>query len=204
MGCCSSDLAAGAQPAQVRVGDVAPQFVVRSLNCGLVDAPALLSSGRHLVIVFYRGGWCPFCNRHLQSLNKRLQEIDTLGATLVAIAPEKPTGVDATASEYKLAYPVVSDGGCAISRSFGIVYEAAKGMQLLHDFSEINEYTDEDGNVVKAPQWLPTPATFIVEARTGIVRFAHVDAAGMVNRMSPDDIIAELSALEPPVREPTA
>jgi peroxiredoxin len=131
----------------------------------------LLAKGP-VVISFYRGEWCPFCNIELRGLQDALPRMQELGATLVAVSPEKPDhGIVAT-EKNRLTSPVLSDLGNAVAKQFGIVFQIG---DELKDFSKNvfkNNIALRNG---EESYELPVPATFVIET-TGVARFAHVDA----------------------------
>lgn len=149
---------------------------------------ATLSAASALVVVFYRGGWCPYCNLELRAYQKRLAEFAARGATLVAVSPETPDNALSTIEKNDLAFPVLSDVGGALADALGIRFELSETVlgfykKAGHDLPARNG----DG------RWsLPMPATFVV-ARGGAIKAAFVDP-DYRTRMNPDDALAALAA----------
>src|SRR5512143_1836674 len=112
-----SGLAEGA----LRIGQPAPSFVLPDATGRSVDSKSLLARGP-LVISFYRGAWCPYCNLELRAWQQHLPELRALGATLVAISPQTPDASLSLAEKHALAFPVLSDLGNRVARQFGIVF----------------------------------------------------------------------------------
>ncbi|MEG3765904.1 peroxiredoxin-like family protein [Alteromonas sp. 14N.309.X.WAT.G.H12] len=171
------------------LGQVAPDFALPNANNTSVSLDALLEKGP-VVVTFYRGGWCPYCNLELRALQSKLDEIRQLGAELVAISPQKPDESLSQLEKQNLAYPVLSDQDAKVAQSFGVAWTVPdvltehmrKDRQL--DLTEIN---NGNGNV------LPIPATFVLNQKGEVVwRFVDVDYR---KRAEPDDIISALSAL---------
>ena len=123
------------------------------------------------VIVFYRGGWCPYCSIELRHWQTRLPDIEAAGATLVAISPERPDNALSTAEKNGLAFPVLSDTDGVAARAFGLAFELPPALQALYAAAgnvlpEINAGTG----------WtLPIPGTFVAGAE-GRILLAHADA----------------------------
>jgi protocatechuate 3,4-dioxygenase beta subunit/peroxiredoxin len=172
----------------VRVGEPAPMFRLPAISGGTVDTSQLLDRGP-LVISFYRGGWCPYCNIELRALQARLPEIEALGASLVAISPELPDRALATGNSNALTFPVLFDRGNAVARQFRLTHEIAP---------EIVRYQLGNGNDVAAFNGMdtaevPLPATYVVSS-DGIVRYAYADA-DYTRRADPDSFIGVLRGL---------
>ena len=145
-----------------------------------------LNAGAPLVIVFYRGGWCPYCNLELREWQRLLPEVHRRGATLVAISPQSPDSSLSTQEKNDLAFPVLSDSALAAAEAFGIAF--ALPPELVEAYSRIgNDLPTLNGN----GRWvLPLPATYVV-GRDGIVSFAHVEA-DYRQRAEPNEVLATL------------
>lgn len=178
----------------MQVGQTAPEFTLPDAFGHEVSLKTVLAKGP-VVISFYRGEWCPFCNIELHGLQQALPKMEELGATLIAISPEKPDhGIVAT-EKHKLTFPVLSDLGNKVARQFGIVFQIG---QELKEFSKKvfkNDLAVRNGD---DSYELPVPATFVID-RTGVVRFAHVDVDYMTGRAEPEAVVAALEAIAHPV-----
>jgi len=176
------------------VGDSAPDFTLPDAFGKEVSLKALLAKGP-VVISFYRGEWCPFCNIELRGLQEALPRMQELGASLVAISPEKPDhGIIAT-NKNKLTFPVLSDSGNKVARQFGVVFQIG---QEVKDFS-INVFkNDLAARNGEDSYELPVPATFVIDT-TGVVRFAHIDADYMTGRAEPETVLSALEVIAHPV-----
>ncbi len=174
------------------VGSPAPEFALADAFGHQLSLKTLLAKGP-VVISFYRGEWCPFCNIELRGLEEALPRMQELGASLIAISPEKPDhGVIAT-EKNKLTFPVLSDFGNKVARQFGVVFQVG---QEVKDFS-INVFKNDLATRNGEDSYeLPVPATFVIDA-TGIIRLAHVDADYMTGRIEPEVVIAALEAIAP-------
>jgi peroxiredoxin len=172
----------------IGVGDQAPMFVLPDGMGAEVDVQVLLETGP-VVLCFYRGGWCPFCNLELRAYQQQLGRIRALGATLVAISPELPDRTLSTAEVNLLGYPVLSDVDNAVARQF----------RLTHTIDpKVVRYQLGNGNDVaafnsSARAEVPLPATYII-GTSGVVQFAFV-RADYTLRAEPEDVLAVLRDL---------
>jgi peroxiredoxin len=169
----------------LRPGDRLPDFILPDARGNLVSSDELLARGP-LVLIFFRGDWCPFCKETLTALDQALPEITAAGASLVALTFD--TG-DYVASDWQgldLHFPVLSDidGGTALT--LGTMYRVPDALREFYEKTGL-----EIGIRHGSETWfLPIPVTFLVD-RTGIVR--HVHASGdITDRMEPQDIVARL------------
>ena len=183
----------GAIDHSLKVGQAAPDFKLPDAFGKEVSLKALLAKGP-VVINFYRGEWCPFCNIALRGLQQALPKMQELGASLVAISPEKPDHGVVVAEKNKLTFSVLSDFGNKVARQFGIVFKVG---QELQDFSKNVFKNDLALRNGEASYELPVPATFIIDAK-GVVRFAHVDIDYLTGRAEPEAVVAALQAIARP------
>lgn len=186
-----ADLAVGASgilDAALRAGDHAPDFTLPNARGGVVRLSHALASGP-VVLSFYRGGWCPYCNLELRALQNVLPECGAVGATLIAVSPQTPDESLSTAEKNDLAFPVLSDSGSRVAKSFGIAFDLADDLRPV--FTSLGQaLPDRNGD----ESWvLPLPATYVID-RDGIIAFAHVDV-DFRNRLEPATITATLAAL---------
>jgi peroxiredoxin len=189
MEAATADLrATGIEERALKAGDAAPTGLELPDALGRRVRLAELWQHGPLVVLFYRGGWCPYCNLELRAWQQRLPELQHLGARLVAISPQRPDHSLSTAEKNELAFPVLSDSTLDASDGFGITFTLPPELVELygrvgHDLPVLN------GN----GRWaLPLPATFAID-RGGRIHFAHVDA-DYRQRAEPDQVIGSLRA----------
>lgn len=171
MEAATADLrATGIEAQALNVGAELPALTLPDATGQPVNLKALNASGP-LVIVFYRGGWCPYCNLELREWQRLLPQLRELGATLVAISPQTPDNSLSTAEKNELAFPVLSDSSLAAAKAFGIAFTMSP--ELVELYSRVgNDLPTLNGN----GQWvLPIPATYLIDAK-GHVSMAHVEA----------------------------
>jgi peroxiredoxin len=171
----------------LKVGNRAPEFMLRNAKGEIVDVSALRKQGP-VIITFYRGGWCPYCNLELKAFQEILPEIKAAGASLVAISPEKPDETLSTAEKNALAFEVLSDVGQKVGRAFGLVYQFTDELRsAYHGFGrDIPAYNGTPG------EWaLPVSATYVVD-RDGTIIYAYTDV-DYRDRADPRDVIDVLT-----------
>ncbi len=163
-----------AQDATVRAlqfGGQAPDFILPDATGISLRLYTELEKAT-VVIVFYRGGWCPFCNIQLRGFQKLLADFQAAGAQVIAISPQLPDQSLTTQEKAELAFPVLSDVGLHTAQAFGVAYEVPQAMLGLHrDF----EVALEDFNGSEGGNRLPMPATFVIRADHSVA-YARVDA----------------------------
>jgi peroxiredoxin len=155
---------------------------------GMTDLGALLALGP-LVVTFYRGGWCPYCNLELRAYQQMLPEITAAGARLVAVSPETPDNTMSTAEKNALAFDVLTDSGGELADALGIRFDLSPAIRALYQkFGHDLPLRNGDG------RWsLPMPATYVVE-KGGRIAFAHVDP-DYRKRLDPKAVLKVLSPL---------
>jgi len=171
----------------LKVGDRVPDIRLENAKGEIVDVSVLLKSGP-VIVTFYRGGWCPYCNLELKAFQEVLPEIRAMGASLVAISPEKPDETLSTAEKNALAFEILSDIGQKVGRAFGLVYEFTEELRSAYrdfglDIAARNGAIDE---------WaLPVSATYIIDGNGSIV-FSYTDV-DYRDRADPRDILTFLA-----------
>ena len=171
-----------------RAGQVFPLFSLPDANGSIVSASELLKRGP-LVVAFYRGGWCPFCNLELNALQLALPEINARGGSLVAISPQTPERSAETARLSRLSFHLLIDRGNLFARELGLVYRLPAVMQTDYQ---------KKGLLLPAingdDSWeLPIPATYLV-GQDGVIVDAFLDA-DFYHRKDPQELVEELRKL---------
>jgi peroxiredoxin len=166
-------------------GQKVPHFSLPNAVGKEITLDSLLARGI-LVIAFYRGSWCPYCNLELRALQQALPEIEARGASLVAISPETPDSSLATQEKNELSFEVLSDRGNLLAKQFGLVFTLPEALRPIY----ANFGIDIPAHNGDATFELPLPATYIV-ATDGTIdySFAHGD---YTQRLNPAEIIKQL------------
>ncbi len=157
-------------PEGLKAGDKAPDFKLKNADGKKVSLTDKLKEGA-LVIVFYRGQWCPHCNKHLSRLNDSLQLIKNKGANVVAITPEVQENISKTIKKTKAAFPVLFDEGRTVMKNYKVNFavdektiEKYKGYGI--DFDAANGANGAN---------LPVPATYII-GKDGTIKYVFFNA----------------------------
>ncbi|WP_412070437.1 peroxiredoxin-like family protein [Rubrivirga sp. IMCC43871] len=181
----TAELAAGGA---LGVGDRAPDFQLPGVDGATVRLSDLLIDGP-VVLTFYRGAWCPYCNTQLRDYQQALARVEAAGAQLVAVSPQAPDSSTALADRAALAFPVLSDLGNAVSRAYGLVYRVDDATRRRYESVgvDLDRYNGTD-------DWeLPVPATYVVR-RDGTIAAAFVEA-DYTQRASARMVLDALDAL---------
>jgi peroxiredoxin len=173
----------------IGLDDRAPDFTLPDALGKPVFLGDLLRVGP-VVVTFYRGGWCPYCNLQLRAYQAALPELTALGACLVAISPQLPDGSLSTAEANELTFDVLSDVGNAVARRYGLVWTLPEELRAaLRSSNKALPAINGDES------WeLPIPATYVI-ARDGRVVLAAIDA-DYRTRLEPDAILTALKSLQ--------
>ncbi|CAN5268091.1 peroxiredoxin-like family protein [soil metagenome] len=170
------------------VGAYAPDFALPNAANKIVRLKSLLSKGP-VVLTFYRGGWCPYCNLTLRALQKSLPAIEAENASLVAISPQLPDSSLSTVEKDKLTFEVLSDSGNKVAKQFGIAYEISSDLNKLYKEFGI-DLAKDNGDESRE---LPLAATFVIAKNGSIANvFADVDYK---KRMEPADVVTVLKRI---------
>ncbi|WP_405377946.1 peroxiredoxin-like family protein [Nonlabens sp. Asnod3-A02] len=173
----------------IKIGEKAPVFELPNAQGASVELASLLKKGP-VVITFYRGSWCPYCNLQLRALQDRLGDIHELGAQLIAISPEVPDGSLTENEISKMDFTVLSDQDAQVASQYGVAWEVP---EFLMEHMRVDRGLDlkkiNNGNA----SVLPIPATFIL-GTDGIVKWNYVNA-DYRTRSEPEEIIETLKKL---------
>lgn len=172
----------------LRKGDKARDFNLINAKGGKTRLSDLLTKGP-VVINFYRGGWCPYCNIEFKALHSFLPQIKEMGATLIGISPELPDASMDTVEKHQLQFEVLSDVDNKLAREYGILFEVPTKMRALYKEWEL-DFSNVNGN----DSWeLPIPATYVIN-RDGVIAHAYINK-NYTERMEPADIVKVLKTL---------
>jgi len=144
--------------------------------------------GKPTVLIFYRGGWCPFCTRHLAGLGAIVPDLTAAGWQIVALAPDQPTVLAAAIAQGDGGIRRLSDADGTAMRAFGVAYHVDDATAATLKGYEIDLEAAAGNN----HRWLPVPSVFLVTAE-GEIHFAHADPDYKV-RMDPQAILAAAKA----------
>lgn len=183
--CCGCGSKCNAQTVAPK-GSVAPRFTGTDQNGKAIDLNKLLEKGP-VVLIFYRGQWCPLCNKHLSKLQNELQKILDKGASVIAVTPEKQENIQKTIVKTSVTFPIIYDEGYKIMNAYGVAFHPKK--------SEVLMYNTMLGAKLKNANWdnsntLPVPATYII-GTDGKIKYVHFNP-DYKERASIDEILKNL------------
>ncbi|MEM7772723.1 MAG: peroxiredoxin-like family protein [Cyanobacteria bacterium P01_A01_bin.37] len=189
MGQATADLqSSGIIDRSINVGDRLPTIELPNAAGDTIRIQDVLANGP-VVIAFYRGQWCPYCNLELRALQQYLPEFKAAGATLVAISPQTPDNSLSTTEKNELEYEVLSDVGNVVARELGLVFTLPDALRPIYANFGIDLPAHNGDRTFE----LPVPATYVV-APSGEIVYAFADA-DYTRRAEPNDILAALKAL---------
>ncbi|WP_103072536.1 peroxiredoxin-like family protein [Aquimarina sediminis] len=152
----------------LKEGDKMIDFTLPNAVGGIITLSEKLEKGS-VIISFYRGGWCPYCNMELRALQEILPQIKKSGASLLAISPETPDHSLNTSEKNNLQFDVLSDVDNSISKKIGLVFKIPKNLrEVYHSFNI--DVPKHNGN---SDYELPMPATFVIN-KNGMITYAFV------------------------------
>jgi len=186
----TSDIDASGVAPGLAIGDLAPNFTLPDALGRPVTLSDQLETGP-VVLTFYRGEWCPFCNLQLRSLQQARPQFLEHNATLIAISPQAPDHALSLTEKYDLGYAVLSDLDQSVIRDYRVQFTLSGDLEDL----QVNVFQNDPGTQnADHSRSLPVPATFVID-QSGVVRAAFVSADWRY-RPEPTDIIAALVALQ--------
>ena len=183
------ELIASGAAARLRRSGPAPAFELKDAHGAMVRLADLVAKGP-VILSFYRGVWCPYCNLDLQELQGNADSIKATGATLAAITPQTAANSRKSIAEHKLAFPVLSDPGNQVADRYGLRYRLPE--YLIELYKQLGvDLPSFNGD---ASWTLPVPARFVID-RQGQIRYAEADP-DYTQRPEPEDLLQVLASLK--------
>jgi peroxiredoxin len=182
-------IASGQAERALKAGDRAPAFTLPDADGVAVSSTDLLARGP-LVLTFYRGVWCPYCNLDLQAIEAAVNEIRGSGASLAAISPQTPANSRRSQRENKLSFPILSDHGGTVANAFGLRFRLPQYLVAVYKQFGVDLAT-HNGD----PSWtLPMPSRYII-GRDGVIAYAEVNP-DYTRRPDPEELLPVLRRLK--------
>ena len=172
-------------PEGLKVNDKAPNFSAKDQNGKTVELNKLIKSGS-VVIVFYRGEWCPYCNKQLMELEDSMALITNKEASIIAVSPEKQENITKTIQKTKATYSIISDDSMKIMSAYKVAFELDEQTNEKYKKWGIN-LSDKNGNNGNN---LPVPAVYIIN-KEGKITYRYFDV-NYKNRVSVSEILSHL------------
>ncbi|MEX1003180.1 MAG: peroxiredoxin-like family protein [Crocinitomicaceae bacterium] len=173
-------------PKGLSIGDSAPVITMKSSESEDISLESLYRD-QPLVVIFYRGYWCPVCNRHLSEFAERAVEIENAGAKIVAITPESYENTEKTVDNTRIDFTVISDVDGSVMRAFGVQFDVTDDYHSMIE-EKFNVSISETNENKQAT--LPVPATFIIDTN-GTIVYKQFNP-DYKQRASVDDILENL------------
>lgn len=165
------------------VGERIPEAILLNAMGHPVELSKLISE-KPTILIFYRGGWCPYCSRQLSGLQEIWEDLQKIGYQLVAISTDKPAKLSESSSEGHLKYTLLSDADLTLSKKFGIAYKSPRR------YEEILNQTTDFKNVELL---LPVPSVFVLN-RKGTIYFEYINV-DITQRLNPEILKAVSQSL---------
>ncbi len=173
----------------IPVGQKVPDGRVLDLGGKPVTLSSLYAKGP-ILLAFYRGGWCPYCNFEVRALTTAFPEYEKRGVTPVAVSVETPDEAMKTSATYSVPFPLLSDGDLALIEPFHVVNKVeGKQLEMLGKYG-----VDLEGRSGKTHHVIAIPSLFLID-RSGVVRWAHSDPTYTV-RPTTAQILAAIDAAQ--------
>ncbi|WP_064094480.1 peroxiredoxin-like family protein [Rossellomorea aquimaris] len=172
----------------LKVGEKAPGFTLPDATGKEVHLGSVLEKGP-VIVTFYRGGWCPYCNMELRAYQELIQEIHSEGAELIAISPQTPDASLSTKEKNELAYYVLSDEGNKVANDYNLVYHLPPYLVEIYKEKglDLEKANDSDS-------WtLPVSATYIIR-QDGTIAYEYTKA-DYKDRVEPSEVVQKLKEI---------
>jgi peroxiredoxin len=181
-------IASGQARRALKAGHRAPEFTLDDPDGKPVASRDLLAKGP-LVLSFYRGVWCPYCNLELQALQAELPQIEARGASLVAVSPQTPVNSRRSQRDNKLTFPILSDPKSEIANAFGIRFALPGYLVAVY-----KTFGNDLPTVNNDPSWvLPMPARYVI-GQDGLISYAEANP-DYTQRPDPSELLPVLDRL---------
>jgi len=177
------------QPTALVVGSKAPDFNGVDYQGKKHSLKSLLKGHSCIVLFFYRGQWCPYCNKYIKQMQDNLAKLTSKGAVVIGVTPETELGINTTISKTSASFPIISDKAYKIMKAYRVDYTvSADNLALMRKY-----HIDMDANNGNMDHILPIPATYIINRKEKIV-FAYFDT-DYRKRPAIEDILNAIPAM---------
>ena len=153
----------------ILTGTTIPDAAVKTIEGKTVSIQELVRQ-QPTVLIFYRGGWCPYCNRHMAELQQSQQQLVDMGYQILAVSPDRPEKLKKSISKHNLDYTLLSDSPMNLSKAFGLAFKV--------DQSTLDRYAEMGIDLEESSGYdhhlLPVPAVYLINP-DGLVTFQYVN-----------------------------
>lgn len=157
-------------PVGLNVGEKAPIIQTITIEGDSINTRKYIGK-QEIIVIFYRGDWCPVCSKYLSNLNDSLKYITQKGAKLIAIGPETKANAKNTQSKTKAEFSIVSDTALVYAKAFDVLFKVTDKYQSKIKTFLFTDIAENNGN---SEAYLPVPATFIIDKK-GVIKFKQFD-----------------------------
>jgi len=154
----------------LKIGDKAPLFSLKDNKGKTVDLKSILKGNQSVVLFFYRGQWCPHCNKHIKNLQDSLQLLTAKGAYIIGVSPETSNGIDQTVNKTKASFSIISDRDYKVMKAYKVNYVMELGLADRYKKGGL-DIALANG---QADYVLPVPATYIID-KSGKIKYVFFD-----------------------------
>jgi len=154
----------------LNVGEEAPLIIGVDQFDKVINSSEILKENK-ILLLFYRGNWCPYCRKHLKSLQENLEELTKKGYYVIVVSPEKPEKTEETSDKIKATFSIIHDFNNTFMKAYKVAFEVNKeNVKSYYDYTrnKVEKYNQADNNT------LPVPATYII-GKDGKIAFVHYD-----------------------------
>ncbi len=177
-----------AQNSPLKVGDKAPNFKLQNASGQMVELSDMLEDGP-VILTWYRGAWCPYCNLALKGWETNNSRIEDMGAKFVALTPQMPDNSLTQKEKDNLDFTILTDAGSKVAAKYGVAFKLDDATNKRYEEAiSLSEYNGNDEGM------LPIPATYIIDT-DGVIKYAYVNEDYSV-RADPEVVIEELKKLK--------
>lgn len=154
-------------PTALKIGDKAPDFKAKDHAGNVVSLKELTKKGK-VVVMFYRGAWCPYCNKYMSEIEKALPDFSAKNATVIAITPEPEESISKAVEKTKATFSIIYDKERSIMKQWKVAYEMSPDLQTKYKGYGL-DLEKQQGDWM-----LPVPATYVI-GKNGKIEFVHFD-----------------------------
>jgi peroxiredoxin len=170
----------------LKIGDKAPGFIATDNSGKSIALKSMLKSHKAVVLFFYRGQWCPYCNKQIKQLQDSLQLLTAKGAYVIGVTPETSENINKTIDKTHASFSIIQDKGYKIMKAYQVNYIVDPAM-----FVKLKSYgVDLEKNNGNTDHVLPVPATYVIDS-SGKIIYVHFDK-DYTKRASVSSILATL------------
>jgi len=179
-------LAAQINTEHLQIGEKAPVISATDQNGKIINSTEILKNGR-MLLVFYRGNWCPHCKKHLGELEKNLTALEEKGVFVLVVTPESVEKTRETQDKFNTSFSIVHDAGNRIMMDYKVAFEVNEE-NVTNYYSKVTELVNEYNS--ESEKYLPVPATYLI-GNDGKIEYVHYDP-DYKNRSDISEIVSTL------------